>query len=767
MTFDLHITGIVQGVGFRPAMFNAAVQLGLKGKVNNTADGVHVIFNAPGAQDADEVSRALIAAAPVNSKITCYQLLQLPEQTFSDFIIEQSSTNDVSSVMLAPDYAICDACRTELKQPGNPRFNYSFITCTECGPRYSIIDQLPYDRHYTSMREFEMCDKCKAEYDNTVDRRFYSQTNSCPRCGIEISLHYNDDIREGENALTTAIKLIAEGKIVAVKGVGGYLLVCDATNDQTLRTLRTRKHRPSKPFALLYPNMDILLADAHISAAEAIALRSSAAPIVLVKAKSKPASKIVKELIAPGLNSLGVMLPYAPLLEQLAASLARPLVATSGNISRSPIVYEDEEALAELSKIADAVLTHNRRIIAPQDDSVVRFTTAGRQIILRRSRGMAPSYFTSSLKLKAPILAMGAHMKSTVTLFHKNNLYVSQYLGDLESADTEAVLNNTTQHLLSITGAKPSMILTDGHPQYASTLLGNKLADERNISTEAIQHHEAHFAAVLLENELLDTDRKVLGVVWDGTGLGADGKAWGGEFFLFCEGRIQRVGHWSFFPLLLGDKMAREPRLASLSLTQGRFEELKNKFTPTEWNLYTLLQKKEKMQTNSVGRIFDAVASILNCCDRATYEGEAALFIESLAESFFEANPLYYRPYDLAINGCELNASRLIQSIAQDISNGVAASEASARFHCTLVESIKIISIQQATSAIAFSGGVFQNATLVSLIERELASPYQLYFHQQLSPNDESVSLGQVAWHALQLYRAKAPEKELVNITLV
>ncbi|MEK6781589.1 MAG: carbamoyltransferase HypF [Bacteroidota bacterium] len=759
MTYRIHLTGIVQGVGFRPMVYGLAKNKQIKGTVSNSSAGVEIEFNA-----TDELAKkfyhSILQNLPVNSQVTHHHIKVIDDHLFRNFSIIESSTHPGASVLLSPDFALCDSCRAELNAFPDRRHRYAFITCTTCGPRYSITKQLPYDRIHTTMQHFRMCKDCQQEYGNPLDRRFFSQTNSCEKCGIEMSLHFPDlTLLGAKESVHETVELIKAGKTVAVKGIGGYLLLCDATQADAIIRMRERKHRPSKPFALLYPNEAVLQEDIDLTDVERQALKSPCAPIVLGHMKRHTQSGIRSSLVAPGLHTLGVMLPYAPLLELIVSEFDFPLVATSANISNSPIVYKDEDALNSLFAVADAVLLHNRDIIIPQDDSVVRFTDNDQRIIIRRSRGMAPTYFVSSAFPSQQVLAMGAQLKSTITLSHHSNVYVSQYIGDLESADTEENYQTVTEHLLKITDAQPELILTDSHPDYASTRLGNQFSSLWGIPVVKIQHHKAHFAAVLCENNLKETEDPILGVIWDGTGLGEDGQSWGGEFFQWDGHAMERVAQMEYFPLLLGDKMAREPRLSALAVATSEEHQssLISCFTPKEWKVFTAALKTEKGKTSSIGRLFDAVASWCGLCDKASYEGEAALLLEELASLFFTSNKDYFETYPVDYLNGEVNTLSLASQVIHDVIAGTIPSAVAARFHCTLVKLIRIVAEDKKTQSIAFSGGVFQNELLVSLIEKYLGSEFKLYFHQQLSPNDECISFGQLAyWNMLHQNKANA-----------
>ena len=766
-TWHIHIEGQVQGVGFRPFVFLLAKTFKIKGWVNNSLNGVHIEFNAD-ENLAKEFFNALLKKAPALSRITGHHLLSIDDIVFDDFQIIHSQTAGNAKLLLTPDIALCQDCRSEMYAESNRRATYPFITCTNCGPRYSIVTALPYDREGTTMAPFQMCTDCTAEYENPTDRRYYSQTNSCPACRIELALYSKKAepiLTNPKDIIEKVTQLWEQGKIVAIKGIGGYIITCDAQNALAIQELRRRKHRPSKPFALMYPNMDCLENDVELGTEERDALQSIVAPIVLLHPRSTPMSESSQILntmssIAPKLNQVGVMLPYTPVYELLLQKFGKPVVATSGNISNSPIIYEDEKALKELSLIADYILINNRDIALPQDDSVVKFTTFKKhKIILRRSRGLAPTYINPNLNLpKHDILATGAALKSTFTFLHQGNTFLSQYLGDATHFDTQVSYENTVQHLLQLLDAKPDTILTDLHPEYASTRYGKSLARKLKVSIEAVQHHTAHFAAVLAENDLIYSKVPVLGVVWDGIGLGDDGQIWGGEFFKYAEYDFSRPVHFDYFDFITGDKMSIEPRISALSacweIAEAE-EYLKDKFTTLEWQIYLkMLKKGSPLQTSSVGRIFDAVASLLGILDKQTYEGEAAMQLEALAEQHFKTHGMdcqeSYLSKDSYLN--KIPTKVLMQGIIQDLRKGKNKDFIAARFHYSLVQLINDVAYNLNIKKIAFTGGVFQNGLLIDLIHHHMGREFELYFHKELSPNDENVSFGQlVCYHIRQL----------------
>ena len=752
-TYHIHLEGLVQGVGFRPFVYRLARERGLSGWVSNTVDGVHVEINAA-AEEAAAFYQALLAQVPPMALIVRHHLRQVPEQVYRSFKIADSAAGGEARLLLTPDFAMCADCRRELHHPTNRRFGYPFITCTNCGPRFSIIAALPYDRERTSMALFEQCPVCQAEYDNPSDRRYYSQTNSCPACPVNLSLFRSQQGRlpNTQDAIIYKVpRLWNEGHIIAIKGIGGFLLTCDATNADAIAALRRRKHRPGKPFALMYPSLEMLAGDAHLTEETIAALQSPAAPIVLLEAERQPASGICLAQIAPGLQQIGAMLPYAPLYSLLLEKFDKPIIATSGNYTDAPICYEEAEAMGYLSPISDYILTHDRDIIAPQDDSVLRFSPERRQrILLRRSRGYAPTFLPPTpARPGQTLLAMGADMKAAFCLVHAGNYYLSQYLGSLDSFDAQKRFRKMVNHFLRLFDTQPQAILTDQHPEYASRRFGEELARYWQVPLRAVQHHEAHFAAVLGEHGLLDSSETVLGVIWDGLGLGSDGQVWGGEFFRYQNYAFERFVHFDYFSYALGDKIAREPRLAALLATAGLPEAerlLLPKFSKQEWDIYQkILQKKGGMQTSSVGRLFDAVASLLLGKNKCTFEGEAAMLLEQLAAAYCQKEgltlPEAYPVWDES--AATLSTRSLLASLLADLQSGKDKGYIAAKFHWSLACAIRPVAEAAGARRVAFSGGVWQNALLVDMAALALGLDFELLFHRELSPNDECIAFGQ------------------------
>ncbi|MBL7852119.1 MAG: carbamoyltransferase HypF [Cyclobacteriaceae bacterium] len=737
-TRRLHIEGLVQGVGFRPYVYRLANRHSLTGWVNNNVGGVDIEVSGSTTQ-LDSFQKELCTKPPVHARISAITAQEVPSRIFDSFEITESQSEGLPKVLLTPDLGLCDDCRKELSQPGNRRFGYPFTTCLKCGPRYSIITGLPYDRPLTTMARFTMCPDCEKEFRSPAHRRFYSQTNSCPQCAVTLSLVASTGqmlTSKAAHVIEQAVEWLRQGKIIAVKGIGGYLLVTDAGNADSVALLRERKHRPSKPFALLMNSVEEARHYVHISDPEAEALQSLECPVVLLQRKNHTSLPGV----APGLDRLGIMLPSAPLLALLTDAFRGPLVATSGNISGSPIFYSDKKAIENLGHIADGFLIHDRDIVVPQDDSVVQFTTHGRErIVLRRSRGMAPLIFSHPFRFDSPVLAMGADMKSAFALYTRGNLYASQYLGDLENYDTQAEYRHTLDHLLRLLNTAPSTVVTDLHPGYFSTQTGKQLSDAWKAEHREIQHHKAHFGAVLAENDRIASTDPVLGVIWDGTGLGEDRHVWGGEFFRYEDYRMERVDHLGYFQHILGDKFSREPRLCALSLAKDHPEAialLQDKFTDDEWKLYRSMLQQPGLMTSSVGRLFDGVASLLGLCDHSTYEGEAALFLENCA---LRAHNRFLEPIP------EFTTDKITDYVIRHLLQGSSRSAIAYQFHVGLVHWIAEIARQQKCRTLAFSGGVFQNALLNDLLTGLLADEFELLFHQELSPNDECIGYGQLA----------------------
>jgi len=747
-TYHIHIKGIVQGVGFRPFVYKLAKAGNLRGWVNNTNDGVHIEINA-GEKTAKNFLQQILDNLPPLAVVTEYDIHRVENTKYAGFEIIKSEGNTLPNLLITPDVAMCEDCRNELHNPADWRYRYPFITCTNCGPRYSIIKALPYDRPNTTMDKFQMCEVCWDEYNNPMERRHYSQTNSCPDCPVEMQWYEHGKITENFTDLDKVMDAWQQGKIIAIKGIGGYLLTCDATSEKAVAELRKRKARPAKPFALMYPDLETLQKDVCISEPEMQTLTSDEAPIVLLPLKKRPENALVLSEINNGLGRLGVMLPYTPLYDLLLKKFKKPIIATSGNITGSIIVYRDETAVKKLTKIADVLLMNNREIVVPQDDGVVQYSEKHRQkIVLRRSRGKAPVYINMLLKPgESSVLATGSMLKSVFAFSHRKNIYVSQYLGNTENYEAQQNYEETFRHLTGILQPDFDKVVTDKHPGYFATQFGKNMALKKNIPQAEIQHHKAHFISVLGENILWNSDEKVLGVIWDGTGLGEDGNIWGGEFFGYQNRRIQRLAHIGEFDFILADKMVKEPRISLLATTYKIPEAknfVRNKFTDTEWQVYKQLLKKTGLKTTSMGRLFDAVSSLLLSHDVHLYEAEASMKLEWFATQYLQEKVIEkgYLEKDLP----EHFVAFVMKKIIADLKQKIPAGEIGAKFHLSLAEYIEMMAQKYGYRKIAFSGGVFQNALLVDLIIERMRQDYDLYFHKEFSPNDEGIALGQLLY---------------------
>ncbi|MCI4669533.1 MAG: carbamoyltransferase HypF [Bacteroidia bacterium] len=749
-SWEIKFEGIVQGIGFRPFVYQVAQKNGIKGEVSNGVEGVRIQFNADPTL-ARAFFEDLLQRKPKLAHITAKYFQKIPQQFFENFQIVESHDFGKRKLHLSPDYALCQNCRDEMGEAGNRRESYPFITCTQCGPRFSIIKGLPYDRPLTTMKELSMCEDCLAEYNDPLNRRHFSQTNSCPKCGIKLWLIFPDGQEETDSILILdhIHDYWSQGKIVAIKGIGGFLFTCDAFNDEAVALLRDRKQRPGKPLAVMYPSLDSL-DQLRLCEEEKKMLSGPISPIVLVR---KTEALGLATGIAEKLGELGVMIPYNPLFEYLLKGYQKPIVATSGNLSGSPILHKHGD-IKSLFHVADLVLSHvplkgkNRPIAFPQDDSVVQFSQLHKQqIIIRRSRGLAPTYFNGRQKLpKVAALATGADMKSSFAFLHEGNFYISPYLGNLSHFDVETRFKASLEQFRELLQMNPKHIIRDLHPEYASSRIANYLSE--GAKTYSYQHHKAHFAAVLAENELLGKNEKVMGVIWDGTGLGEDGQIWGSEFFLWNNGQMTRQAHLNYFKLIAGDKMAKEPRLSALSILH-KPSGYKDHMSPEHIQFYTKVRINSKIKTSSMGRLFDAVASILEVCQVQSYEGEAAMKLESLARQFWNDQP---NSISMEWENCLPKPEKLLQKMLESKANGVQVSQLAYNFHLALVKWIELEANKLKIKKIAFSGGVFQNALLVDMIIEFLREGYELFFHKQLSPNDENIAFGQLNLFLLENY---------------
>ena len=746
-TYQIIIKGQVQGVGFRPFVYILANNFKLKGSVSNNEEGV-IIIATENESTIFEFYNQLVNNPPPVSRITHHQINEIDFTLFKDFSIIPSTIGNKLNLTLTPDFALCKDCSAEMNDVKNRRFQYPFTTCVNCGPRWSLTNSFPFERSNTSVNLFSMCKSCLDEYTNPENRRFHSQTNTCSVCGIQLQLTDSNHqvINLEKNSLFKKIAtLLSAGKIIALKNASGYLLCCDARNEKVIQELRNRKKRARKPFAVLYPSLEFLQNEVAISAKEIKALTSTERPIVIVSTKNYQGSSCLNS-IAPQLKQLGIMLPYTGILQLLADELSFPIVATSGNIHGSPIISDEKTAIELLSSVADYFLHHNLEITNPQDDAVLKISSKFEtEILFRRSRGYAPNYFNFIRPIDKKVLATGAHLKSSIAFVPNEQVYISQYLGNLDSFEVAERFSKTIENFIYLFEETPDIILTDLHPQYQSNLIAKELGIQFDKPVIEIQHHKAHFASVLGEHQLFNTDETILGVIWDGTGFGDDSTIWGSEFFTYLNNRMNRITHLSYFNWIASDKMSKEPRLSLLSLASDEIiSSIKNKFTVAEWNIYQSILKNNTLKTSSMGRLFDALASLLNLVDFNTYEGEAAIVLENQVEDYQLKNCKNYHP---SIKENNIDAQQMLQKCYEDFVSGMPISQIISNFLFTLSSIILEVANQQNIKHIALSGGVFQNTTLVDMLIELAGNEYYLYFNQQLPPNDENISFGQLMYY--------------------
>jgi hydrogenase maturation protein HypF len=777
--------GAVQGVGFRPFVFRLASELKLRGWVNNSSQGVFI--EVEGQRSVlEKFLLRLETERPPRSFIQSLETSWLDAVGYKEFEIRKSETGGDRTALVLPDIATCPDCLREIFDTGNRRYRYPFTNCTNCGPRFSIIESLPYDRANTSMKSFTMCPQCRAEYDDPANRRFHAQPNACPVCGPQIELwdrncagksadvlvpgpRSHPAVRDGYDVLLAAAKAIREGKIVAVKGLGGFHLLVDARNDRAVQLLRERKQREEKPFALMLPSLAAIKVACEVSWLEERLLRSPESPIVLLKKIANRKSQIANS-VAPNNPHLGVMLPYSPLHHLLMAELDFPVVATSGNLSDEPICTDECEGWERLGHIADVFLVHNRPIVRHVDDSIVQ-VLLDRELVLRRARGYAPLPISLESKVQSPkakiILAVGAHLKNAVALAKGDQVFLSQHIGDLETEQAFTAFRRVIIDFERLFEAKPHLVASDLHPDYLSTrfaretgkagLAPGRDAQQRVPAVTSVQHHIAHVLSCMAENEL---SPPTLGVSWDGTGYGLDGTIWGGEFFLVTDKNIERIAHVRPFPLPGGELAVREPRRSALGLLYEIFGEavFERKelapvaaFSKTELaNLKTMLEKKiNSPVTSSMGRLFDAVAALVNLRQQMRFEGQAAMELEFTLHGVETGEA-----YELRITNSEagtpgsalvLDWSQMVETILADVKAGIPAAKISAKFHNALAGAIVAVAKRVGEPRVVLSGGCFQNRYLTWRVVTQLREEKcQPYWHQRVPPNDGGIALGQV-----------------------
>lgn len=757
------IRGAVQGVGFRPFIYRLATELGLSGWVSNSPQGVFIEVEGP----TERLQSFLLRIEPEKPPVAYIQSL---ESSFLDFVgytqfeIRESDVSGAKTTIVLPDIATCAECQREIFDPANRRYLYPFTNCTNCGPRFTIIEKIPYDRPNTSMKIFAMCRLCEEEYHNPADRRFHAQPNACPQCGPHLELWDKAGkvlARQHEAILQTA-ETIRNGKIAAVKGIGGFHLMVDARSVDAVERLRRLKRREEKPFALMFPDLAAVKAECEVSPLEERMLGSPESPIVLLRRRRAAAvrARVVAE-VAPGNPNLGVLLPTSPLHHILMREVGFPVVATSGNLSDEPICTDEKEALERLGAVADCFLVHNRPIVRHVDDSIGR-VVLGRELILRRSRGYAPLPISIAPAIPST-LGVGAHLKNTVALSVDSNVFISQHIGDLETSQAFDAFQKALRSLEDLYEAHPTEAACDFHPDYLSTQFARK--NFKRLTQ--VQHHYAHILSCMAENHI---EGPALGVAWDGTGYGLDGTIWGGEFLRITGDGFERFAHLRPFRLPGGDVAVREPRRSALGLLYEIYGDavfdmkhlaLLQQFDSGELEILRsmLKQKLNAPVTSSAGRLFDALSSLTGLRPRARFEGQAAMELEFALEGM-ETEESY--PFDLSdaeMTGTKtpisVNWEKTVLGVLNDGARGEKGGLLSAKFHNTLVEMIVAVARRAREERVVLSGGCFQNSYLTQrAVERLKHEGFRPYWHQRVPPNDGGIALGQI----VALSRASSQE---------
>jgi hydrogenase maturation protein HypF len=743
----VYIEGIVQGVGFRPFIFKLANELGLKGYIYNDTNGVYIEIEGEESL-IDEFIKLIPEKAPPLALVERILTEDTQVKGYSEFFIEKSKGGEEKFVLISPDVSTCDDCLMELFDPSDRRFRYPFINCTNCGPRFTIIVDVPYDRPKTTMAVFKMCQECEREYHDPSNRRFHAQPNACPVCGPSLKL-FDNNLKEicCDDPIKEVAEILKDGFIVAIKGLGGYHLACDALNDEAVSELRRRKMRIEKPFAIMIPDVDWLDKICDYNEVELKLLTSIQRPIVLIRKKRN--CPIAYE-VAPRNSYLGVMLPYTPLHHLLMREINLPLVMTSGNLTEEPIAYKDDDAFERLGKIADFFLVHNREIHMRCDDSVSA-VIAGKPVVLRRSRGYVPYPVKLQFEAKKQVLAVGGHLKNTFCFLKGRYAFLSHHIGDLENWATLKSLIEGVEHFKKLFDLKPEVLAYDMHPEYLST----KFALELDVEVKVpVQHHHAHVASCMAENGL---SGPVIGIAFDGTGYGTDGKIWGGEFLVAQMSKFERFAHFDYVPLPGGEVAIKEPWRMALSYLMYSFgDDFQSiqipfvKFLNENWSKVKILLKMidrgiNSPMTSAVGRLFDAVSAICSVRLRVNYEAQAAMEFQMLADE--DESGVYEFEIIDSMKPWRISFKQGIREIVHDIESGIDVSKIAGKFHNTIArivcEVAKKMKSESGINDVVLSGGVFQNALLVNktMIELEKAG-FKVYTHSKVPPNDGGV----IAW---------------------
>ncbi|MCX7796724.1 MAG: carbamoyltransferase HypF [bacterium] len=733
----IRVYGVVQGVGFRPFVYRLANEHKLKGWVLNTSSSVEIEVEG----EEESIKRFICDLQSKFPPIARIEKIEIEDSilnNYQDFFIRESK-EDLGYQLISPDIAVCEDCLKELFNPKDRRYRYPFINCTNCGPRFTIIKDIPYDRKNTTMAKFKMCDACEREYNDPLDRRFHAQPNACPICGPKLWI----EGVESEDPIRETIKLLKEGFIIAIKGLGGFHLTCDATNSKVVKLLRERKKRGYKPFAVMMKDLDTVKRYCYVSSEEEKLLKSPQSPIVLLRIKSL--NDISKE-VAPNNNYLGIMLPYTPLHHILLREIGLPLIMTSGNISEEPICQDNKEALDRLKGIADYFLLNNRDIYSRYDDSVV-FVFENKLQMIRRARGYAPSPIKLPFKIRQT-LACGGELKNTFCLTKDNYAFISQHIGDLENIETLEHFVNTIELYKRLFRVEPEVIACDMHPDYLSTRYA--LQFEETLPIVRVQHHHAHIVSCMADNSITEP---VIGIAFDGSGYGIDGNIWGGEVFIADYDSFIRKAHLEYLPMPGGELAIRKPYRLAIGYLYSIFKKVPNLSFLDKVSDKEIKVIKEQIEkgintplTSSVGRLFDAISSILNICNEATYEGQPAIELEMAIENI-NSEEYYNYKIEKDNNTYIVKIKPLLEEVLDDIGR-IPRSNISVKFHNTVARIIVDLSIlirdETKISRVALSGGCFQNRILleksVDLLKKE---KFKVYIHSDIPCNDGGISLGQ------------------------
>lgn len=761
MRYKMKIYGIVQGVGFRPFVYKKAKDYKIHGWTQNV--GGSVVIDCTGTRDNIKHFILDILKDPPSlakiEKVKCtFMKDQLPfdKQVNKDNFIIKDSTNDKNQIkFISPDVAICSKCLEDIRKDGTYRYRYAFTNCTECGPRYSIIKALPYDRDYTTMQDFTMCKDCQEEYDNPMSRRFHAQPNCCEKCGPKILLTDKKGKQiEGDDTIKEAIKLLETGNILAIKGLGGFHLVCDGRNEGAIKLLRSRKHRPDKALALMAKGMDIIKKICCVSMKEEEVLTSNKKPIVILK---KKVNCYLPEIIAPTQNKLGLMLPYTPLHNMLFSEKLNLLIMTSGNISGNAIEYRNEEAVIHLGEIADYFLMNDREIYIPIEDSVVKVVDEVESVI-RRARGYSP--YAVKVETKMEILALGGEQKSTICVSKNQYAYLSQYLGDLEKLSCYENFTAVLNHFTNIFDIDAKLIVHDIHPTYLST----EYARMQEVRSVEVQHHHAHMVSCMAEHSIFEP---VIGVIFDGTGFGLDGAVWGGEFFIGTRGSFKRAGQLQYVKIQGGKRAIKEPWRCALSYLEALDYDSLEIIKGVEKERIQVVKQALNSGLNcflssSIGRLFDAVAALIGIRNYITYDGQAAIELENAIKE--ETKESY--PWDIEeIDGVlHIQYKEIIKGVLKDVQGKELVSKISAKFHNSLVEAtcalVCTLGGKENINKVVLSGGVFENQYLLKKIYNNLVRRgFKVFYNKQIPINDGGLSFGQL--HVASAIMKKEGEKHV------